>query len=402
MKSSAINWSSLVLALQMLVPLSNASAEALPDIVWSTNTYILGRPVISVAFSGDGTMLASCLARTTSVWRVSDKTILHTFSMRSEATSVSLSPDLTMLGAGSGGSGVGIWRLSDGTRILGSFTEDSDDAPYAATFSPDSRLFATASIESGLAAGPVQPPGLGISCCSDVEGSFDARFSPDGATLAAGFSDNTAKLIRVSDGMRVRDLAGHSGKVTSVDFSPDGALLATAATDGDARLWRVSDGNLERIIRGGGGSEYIVLGTVPLGRARFSADGKSLLTLSNGAVRFWSVSDGRLLLTYTNLEAFCFAVSPDGKHFAYGTGSQYGTNAAVVLARMPLLFTDVSQADGKIILGWSGGAGRYQLQSTTNVATGPWQNVGAPTTAKGATNPVASTIFYRVQSLPDP
>ncbi|HKX63554.1 MAG TPA: hypothetical protein VJS65_16980, partial [Verrucomicrobiae bacterium] len=32
-------------------------------------------------------------------------------------------------------------------------------------------------------------------------------------------------------------------------------------------------------------------------------------------------------------------------------------------------------------IGWSGGCGRYQLQSTTNVAT----------------NPVSSAIFYRVQ-----
>jgi hypothetical protein len=53
-------------------------------------------------------------------------------------------------------------------------------------------------------------------------------------------------------------------------------------------------------------------------------------------------------------------------------------------------------------LGWSGGSGRYRLQSTTNVATGPWQNVGEPTTATAATNPVAGTLFFRVQSLPAP
>jgi dipeptidyl aminopeptidase/acylaminoacyl peptidase len=220
--------------------------------------------------------------------------------------------------------------------------------------------------------------------------------------LAAGFDDHTAKLVRVSDGTPLRELVGHSGNVTSVDFSPDGTLLATAAADGNARLWRVSDGALERVIRGGGGPELFSLGSVALTRARFSVDGKSLLTLSNGAVRFWSVSDGRLLLTYPNLEAFSMAVSPDGKHFAYGTGSAFTTNGVVALARMPLLITDLARADGHLILGWSGGSGRYQLQRTTNLATGPWQNVGEPTTATAATNPVAGTLFYRVQNLPAP
>ena len=72
------------------------------------------------------------------------------------------------------------------------------------------------------------------------------------------------------------------------------------------------------------------------------------------------------------------------------------------MARMPLLIADISRDNGQLILGWSGGDGRYQLQSTTNVATGPWQNVGALTTATASTNSVAGTIFYRVQSQGDP
>jgi hypothetical protein len=42
------------------------------------------------------------------------------------------------------------------------------------------------------------------------------------------------------------------------------------------------------------------------------------------------------------------------------------------------------------------------LQSATNLANSLWQNVGEPTTATAATNPVSATIFYRVQSLPVP
>ncbi len=394
------------LALALLMPLvSEASAQSTPDIVWSTNTYILGKQVISVAFSSDGTILASCLDRTISVWRVSDRSLLRTFGMAIEPVTVAISPDQTLFAAG--GRDFSLWRVTDGTRMLyGQGSEVNDrDIIYAISIRPDSGAVCTG---GGKGIAVFTPTGNGLPFDNPLDqdgnerGVFDAAYSSDGTLLASGNQDNTASLFRMPQGTLLRDLAGHSQKVTSVDFSPDGNLLATAAADGDARLWRVPKATLVRTIPGGGGGPVISLGNLALGRARFSADGKMLLTLSNSAVRFWSVADGRLLLTYPNLEAFSMAVSPNGKHFAYGTGSQYGTNAAVVLARMPLLFTDVARTNGQFILGWSGGSGLYQLQSTIQVATGPWQNVGAPTTATAATNPVAGTIFYRVQSLPNP
>lgn len=133
---------------------------------------------------------------------------------------------------------------------------------------------------------------------------------------------------------------------------------------------------------------------------RFTPDGKLLLTVSilhnAGTLRFWRVSDGTLLASYEGLTgARCLDISPDGKLFAYG-------GAALVLARMPLFFTELSLAGNQLTLSWSGGTGLYQLQSTTNVVSGPWQNVGAPTAATAATNTVTGTLFYRVQSLPNP
>jgi WD40 repeat protein len=404
MKMCNSSFKSALLPVILLSLLNEAFAHAIPDIVWRTNAH--NRSVITVAFSADSAFLGSgSIDRTTKVWRVSSRSIVHSFQTEGWSSAVGFSSDISLLGVGDDFGNISIWRLADGSRVIGS-RDGEDDSSYSVTFSPDSRLFASAARESGLAVGLLNPPpgtpSLPFDYPEDAVAAFDVCFSPNGTLLAAGFDDHNAKLFQMSDGTRLRDLAGHSGHVTSVDFSPDGTRLATAATDGDARLWRVSDGALERVIRGGGGPELLSLGSVALTRARFSANGKSLLTLSNGAVRFWSVSDGRLLLTYPNLEAFSLAVSPDGKHFAYGTGSAYATNAAVVLARMPLLFTDISRTNGQLILGWSGGSGLYQLQSTANVATGPWQNVGEPTTATAATNSVSATVFYRLQNLSVP
>lgn len=232
------------------------------------------------------------------------------------------------------------------------------------------------------------------------------RFSPDGTLLAAGFDDHTAKLYRIVENGLVRELVGHSKPVTSVDFSPDGTVLATAAADGDARLWRVADGTLVRTIPGGGGrtTAFITSEGRVLGRLRFSADGKSLVGVSDGAVRFWSVADGRLLLTYPDLEASCVAVSPDGRHFAYGTGGQFGSaNAAVVLARWPLLVTGAGMRTNAIELNWQGGSGVYQVEGRTNAKAGAWEVLAGPLTNTNATLPATNRAgFFRVRSLPEP
>ena len=42
------------------------------------------------------------------------------------------------------------------------------------------------------------------------------------------------------------------------------------------------------------------------------------------------------------------------------------------------------------------------LQSCTNLLGGTWQNLGGSTTNTTATNISSSTLFFRVQSLPNP
>lgn len=196
-------------------------------------------------------------------------------------------------------------------------------------------------------------------------------------------------------GRSCADLAGHAGSVSSVDFAPSGALLASAAADGTARLWNATNGVEVRVIAGGGGSAW-----PDSGRARFSADGKTLLTRSNSTLRFWRVSDGKLLLTYTNVGNGVFAVSPDGKHFAYGTGGPGDTNAAVVLARMPLLITNVEVRTNTLNLEWQGGTGLYQVQQNTNLTRNVWNPVTGPTIATRLTvERTNRASYFRVQSL---
>ena len=249
------------------------------------------------------------------------------------------------------------------------------------------------------------PPGPDLN----ERGVFDVRFSPDGTLLASANADNTASLFRMPEGTLLRDLAGHSRPVMSVDFSPDGKLLATSAGDGSARLWNMTNNTVVRVIDGGGGTGVPIPVNEGVGRARFSADGKTLLTSSNGTLRFWRVSNGKLVLTYTNVGNGVFAVSPDGKHFAYGTGcsgtfcSIPDTNYTVVLARMPLLLTEAGVRTNTFQLQWQGGTGLYHVEQRTNGLAGPWEVIAGPMTNTNLTVPMTnSSSFFRVQSVDTP
>jgi WD40 repeat protein len=68
-----------------------------------------------------------------------------------------------------------------------------------------------------------------------------------GPPLLVSASGKTAKLWDVRDARQPRlTLRCHSDDVMAVSFSPDGALLATGSTDNSVALWRVADGALLR------------------------------------------------------------------------------------------------------------------------------------------------------------
>ncbi len=397
-----------LLALSGLV--STTLAQHQPQIVWSTNGH--SGVVGALAFSKDGTFLASggrAGDGTGRVWRVSNRSLVQSFSILDEegqgsVTSFAFSPDSSLLGMGDSMGRFRIWSLPSAALVYGSTEGTSDRSIDALCFSPNGSICGWA----------YQRPGIYIKMTPDgsmpgtllhvpdfpypEDGPFsrDIRFSADGKWLALGFSDHTARIYRMTEGYEQRNLTGHSGEITSVDFSPDGRMLATTAADGDARLWSIPGGELIRTIRGGGGRTVDRYKS----QGRFSADGKSLLTLSDGAIRFWSVPDGRLLLTYPDLEAFSVAVAPDGKHFAYGTGSLISTTGTVVLARWPLLVTGAGVRTNAMHLDWQGGSGLYQVERRTNLSSGNWEAIAGPVTNTNLQVPLTTPAgFFRIQDL---
>jgi WD40 repeat protein len=133
-------------------------------------------------------------------------------------------------------------------------------------------------------------------------------FSPDGSTLAAGYSDGTVALWGVADGTQLRQVDAHKGVLHSVRFSPDGKTIATSSSsENDFALWDVK-GKLRH--RPGAG-QYLVMG--------FSPDGKTVASAgADNAVRFWDVGRGEEVVPFGKRPPAvrAAAASADGKLLA--------------------------------------------------------------------------------------
>jgi WD40 repeat protein len=143
-------------------------------------------------------------------------------------------------------------------------------------------------------------------------------YSPDGAFLASGGIDGTARTWDARSGTHLRTLSGHTGWVHAVAFSPDGATLATGSMDGTARIWDLRSGE---ILHTFGDTRWAGHAACSAGAVAFSPDGAALATAVSGTAQTWNVRSGENIQALTGADAVAY--SPDGAFLA--TGGADGT-----------------------------------------------------------------------------
>jgi WD40 repeat protein len=208
---------------------------------------IYSPPIIGIAFSRDGRLLASVDEDGAIVlWDLAKQApIGHPRDLQNGyglSVSVAFSPDSRTLASGFDNGTVFLTRVPDGTVLhqLKATAGSPSDLPSALAFSPDGNTLATAGTNgkvrlwnphTGAARGPGWTAGGGAV--------LSASFSPDGSVLATSGSDGTATLWDISSGKQIgAPLTGSSGPALAA-FDPTGHILATAGGDGPVLLWNV-------------------------------------------------------------------------------------------------------------------------------------------------------------------
>ena len=294
------------------------------------------------AFSPDGQSLA--VASDIGVWLYDVATLRERALFtghRGEVSSVSFSPDGTILASGSRDGTVKLWDVVAGENIA-TLGEWWWRPVQSISFSPDGAI---------LAAGSYGVVSLWDVATKTNIATFAGRtkwvqsmsFSPDGTILASGLNDDKIELWNIATRTNIATLR-HPHLVESVSFSPDGKTLASGA--GDVRLWDVATWTNVATLRNTGGSVAFspdgrILATrgnlwdvatrqniaTFEGSARsFSPDGKMLaIQLGDGKVRLWDIETQNAVTLRHSVAVMSVAFSPDGATLASGSGWYGGT-----------------------------------------------------------------------------
>jgi WD40 repeat protein len=169
--------------------------------------------------------------------------------------SVAFSPDGLLLASGSVDSTVILWDTATGRQLR---TLKGHAGPVAAvTFSPDGQWVASAGEDNVVKLWEVATERNQLTLSAKqkegaLPGFTTVAFSPNGRLLAAGNKDNKIRVWEAGNGHDVSTLDPQAGPdqvlgVTAVAFSPDGQLLVTGHADGVVKLWQTTGRELRTL-----------------------------------------------------------------------------------------------------------------------------------------------------------
>ncbi|PWU14499.1 MAG: hypothetical protein C5B50_17160 [Verrucomicrobia bacterium] len=203
-----------------------------------TQVIFHGRRINSLAFSPDGTKIASC----------SDEREAHIWSAE---TGKQLLAGLQLPRS------LRLARFnSDGQRLVAMDHVGTARIWSSATGEPVSALLRVADADPSFLDN-------GLTPC--------AKFSPDGKLLLGAWGSKTAHIWNARNGEHVLALP-HPQLLVNGEFSPDSRYVVTCCRDEVARIWDVTTGKRTATPR--------ILCSDAVGDARFSPDGTRLLTIS--------------------------------------------------------------------------------------------------------------------------
>lgn len=215
--------------------------------------------VYSLAFSPDGTMLASGVLTfaakdggdeqvTLRLWHVTDKQITPAMELSNAPLtffSIVFSPDGRLLISGSDDWIARIWDVTTGHLCLS--LDDGASTIFVTAVAPDGTLVATGHHDGTVRLWDTQSGALIRLLSGHTDNTWGLVFSPDSQMLISGGADRVVRLWHAQTGQLVDTFTGHSNTIYTLALSDDGQLLASGGADGFVYLWsRCEQGGYEQ------------------------------------------------------------------------------------------------------------------------------------------------------------
>jgi hypothetical protein len=258
--------------------------------------------VSSLDFSPFGDTLAAGYQNGVQLWETDTGKRLGTLAIPAHAVmDVRFGPDGNRIGTCTGDSLFQIWDWKTETELHRLDTKLlTGNAGCTLAFSQDGKFLATSSsLVNSIQTWDVSSGRTLSSFETTQGGAFHlASDMRNGAFAAVG--NFGVKLWKRDIKQEPQILPGHTAWVYGASFSADGALLATGSSDNTARIWDVATGKEKQKFEGSPASPS------------FSLDNRWLLSNGRGAAVLWDLRTGEKKVEIISGRRDWLVVTPDG------------------------------------------------------------------------------------------
>ncbi|MEJ7591415.1 MAG: hypothetical protein WKF77_07690 [Planctomycetaceae bacterium] len=284
-------------------------------------------PVTELSVSPNGAILCSVSDdKTLRVWKIADRSIVHTIEHPKAVTSVSVSPDSTRVVTGCADGIPRLWDVTTG-QLLESFADHTaDTAIQCVRYLSDSQTIVSSGDDKSLITrrttvsrsvavhtgairsmvaynGGVQVISAGddakVVMTNLSTGNRDREYTvgdqkpvvvavrPDAQQIAAGCEAGEVLVWNVNDGTKTLQVLNVNSAVTSMAWSPDNRKLAVSTARNTIHIFAPTVQGVQPPVELTLHQQFAV--TSPVNRLVFAADSRSVWTaLADGQIEEWA------------------------------------------------------------------------------------------------------------------